>query len=353
MTKRCYYEVLGIEKNASEEEIKKSYRRLAMQYHPDRNPGDREAEENFKEAAEAYEVLSDREKKEIYDRYGHEGLNGIGFRGFSGFEDIFSSFGDIFEDIFGFGTGRSRSRTAQRSGADLRYDLKISFNDAAFGTSTDIDVVKLQRCRECRGVGAAPGTVPENCRRCHGKGQVVQSSGFFSISTTCPHCRGEGKIITKPCPHCKGTGKETVTKTVHLKVPAGVETGSRLRLRGEGEEGEFGGSNGDLYVFIHVESHKFFERRGDDIYCLIPLSIVQATLGTIIEVSSLNGMEKVKIPRGTQTGDTFRLKGKGIPHLRGFGRGDQIIETVVKIPTHLNEKQEEILKEFEKLSGDL
>ena len=353
MTKRCYYEVLGIEKNASEEEIKKGYRRLAMQCHPDRNPGDREAEENFKEAAEAYEVLSDREKKEIYDRYGHEGLNGIGFRGFSGFEDIFSSFGDIFEDIFGFGAGRSRSRTAQRSGADLRYDLKISFNDAAFGTSTDIDVVKLQRCRECRGVGAAPGTVPETCRLCHGKGQVVQSSGFFSISTTCPNCGGQGKIITIPCTYCKGTGKETVTKTVHLRVPTGVETGSRLRLRGEGEEGEFGGSNGDLYVFIHVEPHEFFERRGNDIYCLIPLSIVQATLGTTIEVPSLNGMEKVKIPRGTQTGDAFRLKGKGIPHLRGFGRGDQIIETVVKIPTHLNKKQEELLKEFDKLSGDL
>jgi molecular chaperone DnaJ len=353
MTKRCYYEILGIEKSALEEEIKKSYRKLAMQHHPDKNPGDKEAEEKFKEAAVAYEVLSDREKRQIYDRYGHEGLNGIGFRGFSGFEDIFSSFGDIFEDIFGFGTGRSRSRTAQRAGADLRYDLKISFTSAAFGTSTDIDVIKLERCRDCQGIGAAPGTTPDMCRRCHGKGQVVQSSGFFSISTTCPQCRGEGKIITKPCSHCKGMGRAPVTKTVHLKVPAGVETGSRLRLRGEGEEGEFGGPNGDLYVFIHVEPHEFFERRDNDIYCQISISFVQAALGTTIEVQTLNGMEKVKIPRATQTGATFRLKGKGIPHLRGFGRGDQIIETVVKIPTNLNKKQEDLLREFAKQSGEL
>ncbi|MCX5854207.1 MAG: molecular chaperone DnaJ [Deltaproteobacteria bacterium] len=353
MTKRCYYEVLCIERNASDEEIKKSYRKLAMQYHPDRNPGDKEAEEQFKEAAEAYEVLSDREKREIYDRFGHEGLNGIGFRGFSGFEDIFSSFGDIFEDIFGFGTGRSRSRTAQRAGNDLRYDLKISFIEAAFGTSTDIDVVKLERCHECRGGGAAPGTSPETCRRCNGKGQVIQSSGFFSISTTCPQCRGEGRIITKPCSRCKGSGRSPVTKTVHIKVPAGVETGSRLRLRGEGEEGEFGGSDGDLYVFIHVEPHEFFTRRDNDVSCKIPISFVQAALGTTIEVQTLNGAEKVKIPRGTQTGATFRLKGKGIPHLRGFGRGDQIIETIVRIPTNLNKKQEELLREFAKQSGEL
>jgi molecular chaperone DnaJ len=353
MTKRCYYEVLGVERNASEEEIKKSYRKLAMQYHPDRSPDDKEAEERFKEAAEAYEVLSDLQKKDVYDRYGHEGLNGIGFRGFSGFEDIFSSFGHIFEDIFGFGTGRSRSRTTQRAGTDLRYDLRISFGDAAFGTSTDIEVVKLERCNECRGSGAAPGTSLETCRRCYGKGQVIQSSGFFSISTTCPQCRGEGKIITKPCTRCRGTGRSPITKTVHLKVPAGVETGSRLRLRGEGEEGEFGGPDGDLYVFIHVEPHEFFQRSGNDIYCKIPISFIQATLGTIIEVQALNGMEKVKIPRGTQTGAVFRLKGKGIPHLRGFGRGDQIIEAVVKIPTNLNKKQEELLREFAEQCGEL
>lgn len=352
MTKRCYYEILGVERNASDEEIKKNYRKLAMQYHPDRNPGDKEAEENFKEAAVAYEVLCDREKREIYDRYGHEGLNGIGFKGFSGFEDIFSSFGDIFEDIFGFGTGRSRSRTAQRAGADLRYDLKISFVDAAFGTSTDINLVKLERCRECRGSGAAPGSAPETCHRCHGKGQVTQSSGFFTISTPCPQCRGEGRIITNPCPGCRGAGRAQVSKSVHLKIPAGVETGSRLRLRGEGEEGEFGGQNGDLYVFIHVESHEIFERRGYDTYCRIPISFVQASLGATVAVPTLNGEEKVKIPRGTQNGDTFRLKGKGIPHLRGYGRGDQIIETAIKIPTNLNKKQEELLREFAKSSDE-
>jgi molecular chaperone DnaJ len=353
MTKRCYYEILGIERNAAEEDIKKAYRKLAMQYHPDRNPGDKEAEERFKAAAEAYEVLSDGEKRGIYDRYGHEGLNGIGFRGFSGFDDIFSSFSDIFEDVFGFSTGRSRSRTAKRAGADLRYDLKISFIDAAFGTSADIDIVKLERCNSCHGSGAAAGSSPESCRRCYGKGQITQSSGFFSISSTCPQCRGEGRVIIKPCLNCHGAGRSPVTKPVHLKVPAGVETGSRLRLRGEGEKGEHGGPDGDLYVFIHVEPHELFERRGNDIYCRIPISFVQAALGATIEVPTLNGMEKVNIPQGTQTGAAFRLRGKGIPHLRGFGKGDQIIETVIKIPVNLDKKQEELLREFARLSGEL
>ncbi|HVO65062.1 MAG TPA: molecular chaperone DnaJ [Syntrophales bacterium] len=352
MAKRCYYECLEVDRNATEEDIKKNYRKMAMQYHPDRNPGDKEAEEKFKEAAEAYEVLSDREKREIYDRYGHEGLNGIGFKGFSGFDDIFSSFSDIFEDIFGFGTGRSRSRTVQRSGADLRYDLNISFMDAAFGTSLDIDVAKAESCQECQGSGAAPGTTPETCRQCMGRGQVTQSSGFFTISSTCPQCRGQGRVITKPCKNCRGTGRARVTKTVHLKVPAGVETDSRLRLRGEGEEGDYGGPNGDLYVFIHVEPHDIFERHDNNIYCRIPISFVQATLGATIEVPTLNGTEKLKIPKGTQNGATFRLKGKGIPHLRGFGRGDQVVETVVMIPTDLNKKQEDLLKEFAKLSGE-
>jgi molecular chaperone DnaJ len=353
MSKRCYYECLGVGRSATEEEIKKNYRKLAMQYHPDRNPGDKEAEEKFKEAAEAYEVLSDREKREIYDRYGHEGLNGIGFRGFSGFDDIFTSFSDIFEDIFGFGSGRSGTRTAQRSGADLRYDIKISFMDAAFGTTTDIEVAKAERCLECRGSGAAPGTAPETCNQCRGRGQVTQSSGFFTISTTCPQCRGQGRVITKPCMNCRGTGRSRVTKTVQLKIPAGVETGSRLRLRGEGEEGDFGGLSGDLYVFVHVEPHEFFERRDNNIYCQIPISFVQATLGATVEVMTLNGTEKLKIPKGTQNGTIFRLKGKGIPYLKEFGRGDQIIETVIKIPTNLNRKQETLLKEFAKLSGEM
>lgn len=352
MIKRCYYEVLEVERQSSEEEIKKNYRKMAMQYHPDRNPGDKEAEEKFKEAAEAYEVLSDAQKREIYDRYGHEGLSNTGFQGFSGFEDIFSSFGDIFGDIFGFSNGRSRSRTAARAGSDLRYDLRISFQDAAFGVTTEIQVDKLDRCHQCNGTGAEPGTAPETCPRCHGRGQVTQSSGFFSISSTCPQCRGQGQVISHPCNLCRGTGREKTSTQVQVKIPAGVDTGSRLRLRGEGEQGEYGGPNGDLYVFIHVEEHEFFKRAEDDIYCRIPISFTQAALGAALEVPTLTGTEKLKIPRGTQSGKIFRLKGKGIPHLRGYGKGDQIIETVVAVPTNLSRKQEELLKEFARLGHE-
>ncbi len=352
MTKRDYYEVLEVDRRAADDEIKKNYRKMAMQFHPDRNPGDKEAEEKFKEAAEAYEVLSDTQKREIYDRFGHEGLSNSGFSGFSGFEDIFSSFGDIFGDIFGFSNGRSRSRTAARAGADLRYDLKISFKDAAFGVAKEIEVEKLDRCRECDGLGAAAGTLPEACPRCRGRGQVTQSSGFFSISSTCPQCRGQGQIIANPCKACRGTGRERTSKMVQVKIPAGVDTGSRLRLRGEGEQGEQGGPHGDLYVFIYVDDHEFFKRSEDDIYCRIPISFVQAALGATLEVPTLTGTEKLKIARGTQSGKIFRIKGKGIPHLRGYGSGDQIIEAVVAVPTNLNRKQEELLKEFARLSGD-
>ncbi len=351
MTKKDYYQILGVGKTASDEELKKNYRKIAMQCHPDRNPGDKEAEEKFKEAAEAYEVLSDRQKREIYDQYGHAGLSNTGFQGFSGFDDVFSNFGDIFEDVFGFGRtrGRGRTRQAARAGADLRYDLKISFLDAAFGLTTTIDLEKLNTCHDCQGTGAAPGTSSSNCPTCHGRGQVIQSSGFFTISSTCPHCHGQGKFITKPCPTCRGTGKEQQRKTVELKIPAGVETGSRLRLRGEGEAGEQGGPCGDLYVFLQVEDHDFFVRSDDDIICRVPISFVQASLGGTVTVPTLEESEKIKIPRGTQTGRTFRLKGKGIPHLQGYGRGDQIIEVFVQIPTVLTRKQEELLREFEKL----
>ncbi len=351
MTKKDYYEILGLDRNASEDDIKRNYRRLALKYHPDRNPGNKEAEEKFKEASEAYEVLRDPEKRDLYDRFGHEGLSGAGFQGFSGFEDIFSSFGDIFEDIFGF-SGTRRSKTGARAGADLRYDLSIPFMDAIFGAEKDIDLEKYETCRECQGTGAAPGTSPEVCPRCRGTGQVTQSSGFFSISTTCPQCRGEGRIIRTPCKQCLGSGRVRVAKKVHLKIPGGVETGSRLRLRGEGEEGRMGGPSGDLYVFLHVEPHEFFQRDGDDIYCQVPVSITQAALGASLEVPTVDGHETLKIPKGTQSGKVFRLKGKGAPHLRGYGRGDQVIQTVVKIPTHLNKKQEELLKEFAHLSGE-
>ena len=353
MNKRCYYEILSVSKEASADELKKSYRKLAMQYHPDRNPGDNEAEEKFKEAAEAYEVLCDKEKRGIYDRYGHEGLNGIGFKGFSGFEDIFSSFGDIFENVFGFGGGRQQGRAAGYVGADLRYDLTISFIDAALGKATEIEIEKLVTCETCRGMGTAPGTSPVKCSRCSGRGQVTQSSGFFSISTTCPQCKGRGTVILEPCESCRGTGKAVASKKINVKIPAGVETGSRLRLRGEGEAGDYGGANGDLYVFIKVKPHEFFERSGNDIYCRIPISFVQAALGTKIETPTLNGKEKIKIPAGTQSGSTFRLKGLGIPRLGEYGRGDQIVEVTVAVPTKLNRKQETLLKEFAKISGEV
>lgn len=350
MTKKDYYEILNVDRNAADEEIKKSYRSIAMQCHPDRNPGNKKAEERFKEAAEAYEVLSDRQKREIYDHYGHEGLNNTGFRGFSGFDDIFSHFSNIFEDVFGYGGAHGHSRSSVRPGADLRYDLQISFLDAAFGLTTTIDLEKSVACSLCHGTGAAPGSSPETCRTCKGRGQVIQSSGFFTISSTCPHCGGYGKVISKPCDECRGTGKERISKKVQLKIPAGVETGSRLRLRGEGESGSQGAPDGDLYVFIQVEDHEFFVRSGNDILCQVSISFVTATLGGTIDVPTLQGSEKLKIPKGTQNGKTFRLKGKGIPHIRGFGHGDQIIEVSVEIPTNLNKKQEELLLEFEKIS---
>lgn len=348
MTKKDFYEILNVDRNATEEEIKKNYRTIAMQCHPDRNPGNKKAEEQFKEAAEAYEVLRDIEKREIYNHYGHEGLNSAGFRGFNGFDDIFSNFSSIFDDVFGYGGARGHSRSYATAGADLRYDLTISFTDAAFGLATKIDVVKLVTCSRCAGTGAAHGSSPEICRTCKGRGQVIQSSGFFTISSTCPHCHGHGKYISKPCDNCHGTGKEQVSKTVQLKIPAGVETGSRLRLRGEGEPGNKGGPNGDLYVFISVEDHEFFNRSGNDVICRVPISIVNAALGGTIEVPTLQGTEKLKIPKGTQNGNIFRLKGKGIPHIRGFGRGDQIVEVFVQIPTNLSRKQEELLMDFEK-----
>ncbi len=352
MTKRCYYEVLGVSRNATDEEIKKSYRRLALKFHPDRNPGNKDAEEKFKEAAEAYEVLMDQDKRAIYDRYGHEGLSSAGFEGFRGFDDIFSSFSDIFGDIFGFNSGRSRSRSSARPGSDLRYDLRISFMEAALGATKEIEIEKYERCPSCNGYGTAPGTQPEVCSRCRGRGQISQSAGFFSISSTCPQCHGYGRVITTPCPECHGSGKKKTSKIIQVKIPAGVDTGSRLRLKGEGEEGEHGGANGDLYVFLYVDDHDFFKRHDYDIYCQVPISFVQAALGATIEVPTLTGVEKIQIPRGTQSGKVFRLKGKGVPRLQGYGRGDLVIEVVITVPTHLNERQEELLREFERVSED-
>ena len=351
MTKRDYYEVLGVARDASETDIKKAYRQLALQYHPDRNPDDKEAEENFKEAAEAYEVLRDPEKKSLYDRFGHEGLRGTGFTGFTGFEDIFSSFGSIFEEFFGFGT-RTRSRTAPQIGADLRYDLRLSFLEAAFGIEKEIEVEKKQVCDSCQGTGSKPGTRSETCPTCRGRGQVMHSQGFFSITTTCPQCHGEATIIKNPCSHCRGAGKVRKKKKVLVKVPAGVETGTRLRLSGEGEDGVRGAPSGDLYVIIFVREHEFFARKGYDISCQIPISFPQAALGAEIEVPTLEDTTKISIPRGTQTGEIFKLKGLGIPLIRGGGRGDQYVQVIVKTPTNLTEQQEDLLREFAKIIGE-
>jgi molecular chaperone DnaJ len=352
-TKRDYYEILGVRRDATDDEIKSSYRKLALKYHPDKNPGDKKAEEQFKEAAEAYEVLRDHQKRNIYDQFGHQGLEGSGFSGFGGFEDIFSSFGDIFEDFFGFGGGR-RTRSRVQRGTDLRYDLKLSFMEAAFGTETAIEIEKMEVCPICDGSGTEPGTHPETCAYCHGSGQISQNQGFFTVRTTCPHCRGRGQTIPHPCPNCRGATQVQVNKTVAVKIPAGVDNGSRLRLTGEGESGAHGATPGDLYVFIHVEAHEFFRRENTEVICQIPISFVQAALGDKIEVPTLNGKRSLEIPKGTQPGDLFRFHGEGIPSLRGGRRGDQIIQVNVKTPTHLTKKQEALLREFMKLeSGKL
>jgi molecular chaperone DnaJ len=346
MPKRDYYEVLEVPKNAGEEELKRAYRKLAMKYHPDKNPGDKEAEERFKEASEAYEVLRDKEKRELYDRFGHEGLQGTGFRGFGGFEDIFSSFGDIFEDFFGF--GGKRQRTRGRPGNDLRYDLELSLEEAFSGKEEEIVFHRWEKCENCQGSGVAPGHEPQVCSTCQGRGQVVRSQGFFQISTTCPACNGEGRIITDPCLDCRGGGKVKIKREITVKIPSGVDTGSQLRLRGEGEPGEFGGPPGDLFVVIRLEPHDFFTREGDHLLCEIPISFVQAALGAKIEIPVLgqDGGKEFTIPAGTQPGDILTVPAEGMPTLRRNERGDLFIKITVRIPKELTPRQKEILAEF-------
>ncbi|MEW6220462.1 MAG: molecular chaperone DnaJ [Thermodesulfobacteriota bacterium] len=353
MKKRDYYDILGVSRSASVEEIKKAYRKLAMQYHPDRNPGEREAEERFKEAAEAYEVLGDLEKRKIYDRYGHEGLQSSGYSGPGNFDDIFHSFGDIFEDLFGFGLGggRAERRGGPVPGADLRYDLAISFQDAAKGAEKEIQINKRDTCWTCEGTGRRPGTGVKTCPSCQGRGQVVRAQGFFRVSTTCSRCQGEGQIVTDPCEDCQGHGLVQATKKVALKIPAGVDTGARMRLRGLGEGGRRGGQPGDLYVVIHVEPHELFHRRGDDLVCQLTVSMVDAALGGTLELPTIDGAKPVTIPRGTQPGDVLTLKGEGMPILNGYGRGDLFVEVKVVIPTGLSREQEELLRQFAALSA--
>jgi molecular chaperone DnaJ len=349
MSKRDYYEVLGVSRNASDQEIKSAYRRLAVKYHPDKNPNDASAEEQFKEAAEAYSVLSDAEQRRRYDRFGHAGVSGSaggnwGAPGFGGIEDIL---GDLFGfgDVFGGGRAGSRRSAAQR-GADLRYDLEITLEEAYAGMTAQLRIPRLETCETCKGNGAAPGTNPETCHICGGSGQVRYQQGFFSVARTCHVCRGVGRTIKTPCTDCRGAGRIEKEKQMEVKIPAGVETGSRLRVQGEGESGTQGGSPGDLYVVIHLAEHEHFERQGSNLYASSPITFAQAALGAELGVKTLDGEEKLKVPMGTQTGTVFRLKGKGMPVLGGRGRGDLFVSVSVVTPTSLTREQRKLLEQL-------
>jgi len=347
--KRDYYEVLGVSKNSSEDDLKRAFRQMAKRYHPDVNPHDKNNEDKFKEVNEAYQVLIDPEKRNLYDKFGHAGVSGS--FGDSGMDFGFGGFNEVFEDIFTdfFGGGR---RESGRRGADLRYDLNISFKDAAFGVEKTIEIPKNEICQACKGNGAKGGKEFKKCSKCGGAGQVRFTQGFFSISRPCDKCHGEGKIIDVPCDKCRGAGKIQQTKKISVKIPAGVETGSRLRIQREGEPGVRGGNSGDLYVFINVTEDEFFERDGTDIICDAPINFVIASLGGEIDVPTLDGKTQIKIPAGTQSGKIFKIRGKGIPSLQGYGRGDQLVRIIVETPTNLNEKQRELLKEFSKTLND-
>ncbi len=347
--KRDYYEVLGVGKTASETEIKQAYRKLARQHHPDVNPGDKEAEAKFKEATEAYDVLSDGDKRARYDQFGHAGVDPNQAGGFGGGFDMGGGFGDIFDMFFGGGGGGQRRNGPQR-GSDLRYDMTLTFEEAAFGTEKEIEIPRMESCSDCQGSGAAAGTHPTTCPQCRGAGQVKTAQrtpfGQFQTVRTCPQCHGEGKIISSPCKTCNGQGKVRHVKTLKINIPVGSEDSLSLRLNGDGEAGTRGGPPGDLYIVLHVKPHKFFDREGNDVFCEVPITFVQAALGTEIDVPTLDGAVKMKIPEGTQTSTVFRLKGHGIPYRRGSGRGDQHVRVVVATPTKLTEKQKDLLREF-------
>jgi len=342
--------VLGVVRTSSEQEIKSAYRKLAMQYHPDRNPDSPAAEEKFKEATEAYTVLIDGEKRSMYDRFGHSGVNNVA----QGFDPtVFQDFTDIFGEFFGFGDifgggGRRRSR-AQR-GADLREDLTLEFDEAVFGTEKRVNVRRHEACEDCHGAGTAPGKAPVQCKACQGRGQVRYQQGFFSIARTCPTCQGAGSVITDPCPSCKGQARIIRERVVEAKVPAGVEDGTRIRFSGFGEAGAFGGPAGDLYVVLHVKEHSFFERVENDLHCVIPISFAQAALGTEIIVPTMEGDHKLKIPDGTQSGTKFRIRNKGVPVLNSHGKGDLFVEIRIQTPSKLNKRQKELLQELDQIS---
>jgi molecular chaperone DnaJ len=348
VSKRDYYEILGVGRQATEQEMKSAYRKLAMQYHPDRNPGDTEAEERFKELNEAYGVLSNAETRERYNRFGHAGVGSSassgpwGNQGFSGFEDII---GDLFGDLFGGGRTGGRRGSAQR-GSDLRYDMEITLEDAAHGVRTQIEIPRLEACQTCEGSGAAAGSSPIPCTTCGGAGQVRFQQGFFSVSRTCQQCRGNGRTIPNPCRTCQGAGRREQRHQLEVRIPAGVDTGSRLRLSGEGEGGVGGGPPGDLYVVIHVKEHDLFERQGENLYVQVPISFAQAALGGQIRVPTLDGEEELTIPEGTQTGAIFRLKDQGLPSLQGNGHGDLFIVTTVTTPTRISREMKKLFAQL-------
>ena len=350
-TKRDYYEVLGVNRDASEEDIKKAYRKLAMKFHPDRNPDSKESEDKFKEAKEAYEMLSEPEKRRAYDAYGHAGVNpqmgGMGGAGGGeGFGGFAEAFGDIFGDIFGGARGRSNVYR----GADLRYNLEVTLEQAARGTETKIRIPTLENCDTCQGTGSRPGTQPKTCSTCGGQGNVRLSQGFFSVQQTCPTCHGSGKMVSDPCTACKGAGRVKHHKTLSVKIPAGIDEGDRIRLGGEGEAGVNGGPPGDLYVVIHLKEHGVFQRDGDDLHCEMPISFTTAALGGEIEIPTLDGQAKVKIAAETQTGQVLRLRGKGIKGVRSSSPGDLLCEIVVETPVRLTDRQRELLRELEEIN---
>lgn len=342
-----YYEVLDVQRDCSDQELKTAYRRLAMQYHPDRNPNNPAAEEKFKQASEAYQVLSDPQKRAAYDRYGHAGLNGgSGFEGFAG-ADIGDIFGDFFGEMFNMGGARrgGRASRAQR-GRDVQADLELQFEEAVFGKQAEIEIRRAEVCSACRGTGAAHGQGPVTCQQCGGHGQVRYQQGFFSIARTCTACNGSGQVIVDPCPECRGEGRMQRRHTIGVTVPAGVEDGTRIRYQGEGDAGKFGGPSGDLYVVLSVKPHEFFERQGNDLHCVVFVSFPQVALGTEIEIATLEGRTTLKIPEGTQSGRKFRLRSKGVPRLNDRGRGDLVVEVVVQTPKKLSKAQREMLEQL-------
>jgi molecular chaperone DnaJ len=353
MAKRCYYETLSVERSATETDIKAAFRKQAMQCHPDRNPGDNEAEHRFKEVNEAYEVLKDPDKRAAYDRFGHAAFeHGNGSAGAHGFgADFATTFSDIFDDLFGMNRGRGRGSGRER-GADLRYNMEISLLEAFAGKTAQIRIPTSVTCESCSGTGAKPGTKPKACPMCAGQGKIRHAQGFFTLERTCPNCHGRGQIIESPCTSCSGSGRVTRERTLSVNIPAGVEDGTRIRLAGEGEAGVRGGPAGDLYIFLSLGSHPFFQREGADLHCRVPVSLVTATLGGEFEVPTIDGGKtKVKVPEGMQTGRRFRLQGKGMPVLRSRQAGDMYVQVVVETPQKLTKKQRELLAEFDRLSS--